>query len=102
MLARVARYEVPSDRIDEAVDSFGQAAQAVQELDGFAGGYLLVDHEDGRAMTVTLWANLAVLDTSERAAGAARREAASSVDGTVLSVEKFEVAQEMVARASGV
>ncbi len=30
------------------------------------------------------------------------REAASSVGGTVLSVEKFEVAQELAARASGV
>ena len=102
MLARVSRYELPPDRTDEAVQAFGEAAAKIEQLDGFAGGYLLVDHEDGRAMTVTLWANLAVLDTSERAAGAARRQAASSVDGTVLSVEKFEVAQEMVARASGV
>ena len=102
MLARVARYEVPSDRIDEAVDSFGQAAQAVQELDGFAGGYVLVDHEDGRTMTVTLWDNLAVMDSSESKARSARNEAASAVGGQVLSVEKFEVAQELTARASGV
>src|SRR5438034_9035298 len=102
MLARVARYEVSSDRIDDAVDSFGQAAQAIQELDGFAGGYVLVDHEDGRTMTLTLWENFAALENSERAAGKARREAASSVGGTVLSVEKFEVAQELTARPSRV
>src|SRR5437868_7909375 len=102
MLARVARYEVASDRIDDAVDSFGQAAQAVQELDGFAGGYVLVDHEDGRTMTVTLWENFAALENSERSAGKLRREAASSVGGTVLSVEKFEIAQELTARSSRV
>src|SRR5438034_1469287 len=101
MLARVARYEVSSDRIDDAVDSFGQAAQAIQELDGFAGGWVLVDHEDGRTMTVTLWENFAALENSERTAGKARRAAAEAVGGSVLSVEKFEVAQELAARASG-
>jgi len=102
MLARVARYEVSSDRIDDAVDSFGQAAQAIQELVGFQGGYVLVDHEDGRTMTVTLWDNLATMESSESVARSARNEAASAVDGQVLSVEKFEVAQELSARPSGV
>jgi heme-degrading monooxygenase HmoA len=98
MLARVARYEVPSDRIDEAVESFGQAASVVEQLEGFAGGYLFVDHEDGRTMTLTLWENQAALENSERSAGKLRREAASSVEGSVLSVEKFEVARELAAR----
>jgi heme-degrading monooxygenase HmoA len=102
MVARVARYEVASDRIDDAVDSFGQASQAIQELDGFLGGYVLVDHEDGRTMTVTLWENHAALDSSESVARSARGEAAQSVGGEVLSVEKFEVAHELNARPSTV
>jgi heme-degrading monooxygenase HmoA len=102
MLARVARYEVESDRIDEAVAAFGEAAQEIQTLDGFAGGYVLVDHEDGRTMTMTLWENLAALENSERTAGKARREAAGSVGGSVLSVEKFEIAHQLAARASQV
>lgn len=102
MLARVARYEVSSDRIDDAVDSFGQAAESIQDLDGFAGGYVLVDHEDGRTMTITLWNNLATLESSESTARSARNEAASAVGGQVLSVEKFEVAQELNARPSSV
>ena len=101
MLARVARYEVPSDRIDEAVEAFGQASEEVERLEGFAGGYLFVDHEDGRTMTLTLWESQAALENSERAAGKLRREAAGSVNGTVLSVEKFEVAQELGSRPSG-
>jgi heme-degrading monooxygenase HmoA len=100
MLARVARYEVSSDRIDDAVDSFGQAAEAIQEMDGFAGGYVLVDHEDGRTMTITLWDNLATLESSESKARSARNEAAGAVGGQVLSVEKFEVAQELNAPTS--
>jgi heme-degrading monooxygenase HmoA len=102
MLARVARYEVESDRINEAVAAFGDAAKEIEGLDGFAGGFVLVDHEDGRTMTVTLWDNFTALENSERTAGKARREAASSVGGSVLSVEKFEVAQKLSARASGV
>ena len=95
MFARVARYEVASDRIDEAVDSFGQAADGIQGLEGFKGGYVLVDHEDGRTMTVTLWDNHAAMDASESVARSARNDAATAVDGEVLSVEKFEVAQEL-------
>ena len=102
MLARVARYEVASDRIGEAVDAFGEAARQIEQLDGFAGGYVLVDHEDGRTMTVTLWENDAALDDSEGTARAARNKAADDVDGSVLSVEKFEVALELGARTSGV
>jgi heme-degrading monooxygenase HmoA len=100
MLARVARYEVDPARIDAAVEAFAKAAGEVEQLQGFAGGYVLVDPEDGRTMTLTLWENAAVLENSESVAGRARRRAAESVDGSVLSVEKFEVAQEL-GRADG-
>ena len=101
MLARVARYEFEAGRIDAAVEAFGEAATQVEQLDGFAGGYVLVDPEDGRTMTVTLWENSAVLENSERVAGNARRQAAAAVDGSVLSVEKFEVARELGSPAAG-
>jgi heme-degrading monooxygenase HmoA len=101
MLARVARYEFEAGRIDEAVQAFGEAAKQVEQLDGFAGGYVLVDPEDGRTMTVTLWDNAGTLENSERVAGKARREAAEAVDGSVLSVEKFEVAQELSGSSPG-
>jgi heme-degrading monooxygenase HmoA len=102
MLARVARYEVASDRIQDAIDAFGEAAKEIERLDGFAGGYVLVDYEDSRTMTVTLWENDAALEQSESTARSARNRAAEEVDGSVLSVEKFEVAQELVARPTGV
>ena len=95
MLARVARYEVPEDQIGNAGEAFAQAATEIEQLEGFAGGYVLVDPEDGRTMTVTLWENPAALENSERKASTARREAAGSVGGSVLSVEKFEVAHQL-------
>ena len=101
MLARVARYEVDSHRIDDAVAAFGDAAREIETLDGFAGGWVLVDHEDGRTMTVTLWENPVALENSERKASSARREAAGAVGGSVLSVEKFEVAHQLGQPRSG-
>jgi heme-degrading monooxygenase HmoA len=96
MLARVARYEVEAGRIGEAVQAFGEAATEIERLAGFAGGFILVDQEDGRTMTLTLWDNAGALENSESVAGRARRKAAEAVGGSVLSVEKFEVAQELV------
>lgn len=101
MLARVARYEFDAGRLDEAARAFGEAAAQIEELDGFAGGYVLVDPDDGRTMTITLWENSAVLENSERVARKARREAADAVGGSVLSVEKFEVARELTRRTAG-
>lgn len=100
MLARVARYEVHAGRIDEAVQAFGSAATEVEQLDGFAGGFVLIDPEDGRTMTLTLWDNAASLENSERVAGRARRQAAEAVGGSVLSVEKFDVARELTGRSA--
>ena len=102
MLARVARYEVPSDRLDDAVDAFTEAAMEIQDLPGMMGGYLLVDYEDGRTMTITLWENQETFDSSESAARTARSSAAHKVGGAVLSVERFEVAQDLSARTSSV
>ena len=99
MLARVARYEVEAQRIDDAVQAFGEAARQIEELHWFAGGFVLVDPEDGRTMTLTLWENSAMLENSEPVARRARRQAADAVGGSVLSVETFEVAQELTARS---
>jgi hypothetical protein len=41
MLARVARYEVEAERIDDAVRVFGEAATEIEGLAGFAGGSVL-------------------------------------------------------------
>lgn len=101
MLARVARYEVQRERIDDAVKSFGEAAVQIEQLDGFEGGYILVDPDDGRTMTLTLWSNSATLENSESVAGRARRQAAEAVGGSVLSVEKFNVAQELASPSAG-
>ena len=55
MQARVARYEVPPDRCDEAVEAFLDSAKEIASMDGFQNGYVFVDSETGATMTVTFW-----------------------------------------------
>ncbi len=95
MQARVARYEIPPDRTHDAAEAFGEAASEIEHLDGFVGGYVLVDHQDARTMTVTLWDNLATVENSAHEAGRLRRAAAGSVGGSVISVETYDVAHEL-------
>jgi heme-degrading monooxygenase HmoA len=94
MFARVSRYQVEPDRLDEAVEGFREASSALAELDGAAGGYLLVDWETGSAITITLWDSRNALDASDTRAASLRRRAMAASAGTVQAVEKYEVAVE--------
>jgi heme-degrading monooxygenase HmoA len=94
MYARLARYAVPSDRIDEAVEGFRTAGAELERLEGFVDGYLLVDPDDGTAMTITLWRDRRALESSATRAGAMRLRAIRDVDGSCVSVVEYEVPLE--------
>ena len=94
MYARIARYEIETDRLGEAAESFREAGKGLAELDGFQKGYVLVDQEDRTLMTVTIWSNRSSLEASETRAGLMRRRAAQAVEGTVHSVHTCEVVAE--------
>jgi len=94
MYARLARYEVPPDRIGEVVDGFAHAAGELQKLEGLKAGYLLVNDEDGLALTLTLWETRAALEASAARAGVLRQRALKGVEGSVQSVHELEVALE--------
>src|SRR5437870_3313525 len=95
MFARLARYDVPDDRIMEAVDAFRDASRELEGRDGLRGGYVLTDAETGTVLTLTLWENFAVMDTSEVHAARLRQDAIGQAGGSVASVQVFEVAVEM-------
>ena len=94
MFARMARYQVDPDRVDDAVDGFREASKGLQELSGFVNGYLLVDSDTGELSTLTLWRDYRALDESATRAGAMRLRAIRSVDGSCESVADFRVALE--------
>ena len=94
MYARVARYSVPPEEIENAVRGFEDAGRGLQELEGLVGGYLLMDPEDGTTMTLTLWENHAAMAQSETRAAVLRQRAVRDVAGSCEAVNTYEVALE--------
>ena len=96
MFARVARYEVPKDKIGTAVEAFRAATDQLGSVSGSQGSYLFTSSEEGVIMSITLWESRAAMDESEVRAARLRREATDQVDGEVTSVQRFEVVVETV------
>jgi len=92
MFARVVRYQVDPDRCDEALDSLEGAVREIGKIEGITGGYLLVDGDSGRIITITLWEDQAALEASEVRASRLRQEALHAVEGDIESVERLRVA----------
>lgn len=95
MHARVSTYAGSADLLDEAVRNFERASDDVRELDGFEGAYLLVDHANGRALTITLWSNEDAVAASTERTDAVRAEAAGGAGASIESVEIYEVALQV-------
>ena len=92
MFARVARYQIPEDALDEAVRGFQQAVEQLREIDGNVGGYLLFDRDNCTALTITFWENRVAMEASEVHASRLRSEAVSSSGGEIQAVDRCEVA----------
>ena len=95
MFARVARYEVPPERMDDAVKAFREAVVEIEGIDGLQGGSVLVDAEDGVVMSMTFWDSRTAMEDSEVKAAGLRQQAAKEVDGTVVSVHCLDVVAEI-------
>jgi heme-degrading monooxygenase HmoA len=94
MFGRIARYNIALERLEDAVTSFTEAGQSLSELEGFTGGYLLVDEDEGSLLTLTLWRTRSALETSETRASLLRQRAARAAEGSVQSVHSYEIATE--------
>jgi heme-degrading monooxygenase HmoA len=92
MHARVSTYGFDPGRADELVTAFESGIGSIEDEEGMEGAYLLVDRTNGKALTMTLWANEEALTASATAADQARSEATESAGGTIESVESYEVA----------
>jgi heme-degrading monooxygenase HmoA len=92
--ARLAKYEVPPDNVDVAIDGFREAGAVLQDLDGMIGGYLLVDEESGETISITLWDNQVAMAGSGTQAASLRQAALREANGAVVSVAEYQVAVE--------
>jgi heme-degrading monooxygenase HmoA len=92
MFARVAIYEIPGHRVEEAVHGFREAIGQISDMRGLADVYVLVSPESDRALTMSLWDSQADMEASRIKASRLRNDAAKVVDGSVHSVVEYEVA----------
>jgi heme-degrading monooxygenase HmoA len=99
MLARIARYEVEADRCDDALDAFTEAGGEIAQMQGFMGGYVCIDSENGGVFTCTFWEDHNAAEASATRATSARHRAVGAVDGEIVSVQTFDVVREL--RPSG-
>jgi heme-degrading monooxygenase HmoA len=89
--ARVSTYELAVEKLEDGVYEFREAIARIRELDGFREGFLLVDRENGQAVTITLWENAHAMMSSRVAASRARSDAARAADGEVKSSAEYEL-----------
>ena len=94
MYARLARYQISPERCEEAVESFRDVVERLSGLRGLARGYVLLDPDEGKILTLTVWADRAAVEESRSRASGLRQEAIRAVDGSVESVAEYSVALE--------
>jgi heme-degrading monooxygenase HmoA len=92
MHARLTRLTSPTDKIEDGIALINsQVIPTAKGLEGFAGAYFLGDRETGTLLSIVLWDTEEHMRRSEEAAERLRDDAAAQTQGTIESVERFEV-----------
>lgn len=95
MYARVSTYAGTADKLDDFLRSLQGNEDAVRQIDGFEGAYLLVDRSSGRALTITLWSSEDAARASTERANEIRNDAAGAAGMSIESVQVFEVPTQL-------
>ena len=94
MHARVTKFEGSPDQLDAAIKLVEETiVPAAKKLQGFKGGYWLVDRATGKGFSVTLFESEAALKASEDAAAQLRSQASSLTK--ITGVERYEVVAQV-------
>lgn len=93
MFARVTRFEGEPDQLGAAIKLVKETiVPAAKRLQGFKGGYWLVDRASGKGFSVTLFESESALHATEDDAAQLRSRASSVTK--ITAVERYEVVAE--------
>jgi heme-degrading monooxygenase HmoA len=93
VFAQVWTFTGTSDELDEATRQAREnMLPRTQQLDGFKGAYFLIDRQNGKSLTVTLWESEEAMRASEEATNSLRSELADALGTQMVGVERYEVA----------
>ena len=92
MYARVTTIQGAPAKMDDAMDHMQeQTLSQLQKMDGFKGFFALGDRQSGKVLGVVFWESEEALRATDEAVSSVRSGAAEAADGTVASVEEYEV-----------
>jgi heme-degrading monooxygenase HmoA len=83
---------VPSDREDEAVQSYRDTLSFFRDIPGNRGTFLLADRSGRKAIGVSLWESEEAMAESSDRAKQLRQQATSGVSGEIVLVDEYEIA----------
>ena len=93
MFARVSTFQGSPEQLDESTrQATEQIVPAARRLAGFQGVLSLIDRATGESITITLWQDEDAMRASEEAANRLRASGSEAAGGSVVSVERYEVA----------
>jgi heme-degrading monooxygenase HmoA len=90
MFARVATYS--GGDLDELVHGFDAARPALERIEGFSHACFCVNHDSGKALSMTVWEDAETLEASAERADQLREWAVTQAGATTDSVTQYEVA----------
>jgi heme-degrading monooxygenase HmoA len=91
MEARVSTFAGPAGRLDEFLQGLRRVAREFAQLDGFAGGYVLVSRGSGKAQLITFWSSAETLRASAGETSKIRTQVAWESGVRMQSVETYRV-----------
>jgi heme-degrading monooxygenase HmoA len=88
MFARVSTYRGDGDRL---LQGFADVTGPLEAIDGFSRAYFMVDRENGKGMSITVWESEEALNASAARADELRSQGAEAGGATIESVEHYEI-----------
>jgi heme-degrading monooxygenase HmoA len=98
MQARVNTFQGPPEGVEPAIKNVReQVLPSLRRIPGWAGLVSLVDRSTGKTIGITLWESEDALRKSDEAANSIRQQSASSGGAQIVSVERYEVTDFVLA-----
>jgi heme-degrading monooxygenase HmoA len=88
MFARVSTYRGDGDRL---LQGFADVTGPLEAIDGFSRAYFMVDRENGKGLSITVWESEEALNASAAKADELRSRGAEAGGATIESVEHYEI-----------
>jgi hypothetical protein len=88
MYARVSTYSGDGDRL---LEGFTDVTEPLQAIDGFSRAYFLVDRQNGKGMSITIWTSEEALHASAAKADELRSRGAAAGGAEIESVGHYEI-----------